>query len=72
MNPGENTIGRSAPLGATPGGGGVNFSVFSRGATGVELLFFDREEDSRPARLIPIDPSSNRTYHYWHVFAPGV
>jgi isoamylase len=22
--------------------------------------------------VIPIDPSSNRTYHYWHVFVPGV
>jgi glycogen operon protein len=72
MNPGESTIGRSSPLGATPGDGGVNFSVFSRGATGVELLFFDREDDSRPARVIPIDPSSSRTYHYWHVFVPGV
>jgi len=72
MNPGENTIGGSSPLGATPGSGGVNFSVFSRGATGVELLFFDKEDDSRPARVIPIDPSFNRTYHYWHVFVPGV
>jgi isoamylase len=73
MNAGENAIGRSSPLGATPGGGGgVNFSVFSRGATGVELLFFDRKDDARPARVIPIDPSSNRTYHYWHVFVPDV
>ncbi len=72
MNPGESAIGRSSPLGATPGGGGVNFSVFSRGSAGVELLFFDVVDDSRPARVIPIDPSSNRTYHYWHVFVPGV
>ncbi|MBP1599554.1 MAG: glycogen debranching protein, partial [Acidobacteria bacterium] len=72
MNLCESTIGRSSPLGATPGDGGVNFSVFSRGATGMELLFFDREEDSRPAQVIPIDPISNRTYHYWHVFVPGV
>jgi isoamylase len=64
--------GSSSPLGATPYPQGVNFSVFSRGATGVELLFFDREDDPRPARVIPIDPSSNRTYHYWHVFVPGV
>jgi glycogen operon protein len=64
--------GRSSPLGATVCDGGVNFSVFSRSATGVELLFFDREDDARPARLIRIDPSDNRTYHYWHVFVPGV
>ena len=72
MNPGESAIGRSSPLGATPSGGGVNFSVFSRSATGVELLFFDGVDDSRPSRVIAIDPASNRTYHYWHVFVPGV
>jgi pullulanase/glycogen debranching enzyme len=37
----------------------------------MELLFFDREDDSRPARVIRIDPL-NRTYHYWHIFVPGV
>lgn len=34
-------------------------------------MLFDREDDSRPARLIPIDPAVNRTYHYWHAFVPG-
>ena len=38
----------------------------------MELLFFDREDDAQPARVIPIDPVANRTYHYWHVFVPGV
>jgi pullulanase/glycogen debranching enzyme len=47
-------------------------SLFSRGATGVELLSFDNENDARPSRVIPIDPAANRTYHYWHVFIPGV
>ena len=70
-NPVERT-GRSSPLGATVVPGGVNFSVFSRNASGVELLLFDREDDSRPTRVIPIDPAANRTYHYWHVFVPGV
>ena len=65
-------IGRSAPLGATVGCGGVNFSLYSRDASGVELLFFDQEDDARPARVIPLDPSVNRTHHYWHVFLPGV
>ena len=35
--------GHSSPLGATVVEGGVNFSLFSRSATGVELLLFDRE-----------------------------
>jgi glycogen operon protein len=64
--------GRSFPLGATVGDGGVNFSLFSRTATGVELMFFDREEDATPSRVIRIDPATNRTYHYWHVLVPGV
>ena len=65
-------IGRSAPLGTTVGCSGVNFSLYSRDASGIELLFFDRADDARPARVIPLDPSVNRTYHYWHVFVPGV
>ena len=52
--------------------GGVNFSLYSRDATGVELLLFEREDDARPARVISLDPFLNRTYHYWHVFVPGV
>jgi glycogen operon protein len=71
MNPAAN-IGRSAPLGATVGDGGVNFSLYSRDATGIELLLFDREDDPQPARVISLDSSNNRTYHYWHVFVPGV
>jgi isoamylase len=62
----------SHPLGATIVDGGVNFSVFSRGATGVELLLFDREDDQRPRRVIQIDPVANRNYHYWHIFVPEV
>ena len=64
--------GRSFPIGATLVDGGVNFCVFSRSAERIELLFFDREDDARPSRVIPIDPSSNRTYHYWHIFVPGI
>ncbi len=65
-------VGRSAPLGATVSDGGVNFSVFSRSASGVALLLFDGVDDAKPAREIRLDPVVNRTYHYWHVFVPGV
>jgi glycogen operon protein len=64
--------GRSYPLGATLINGGANFSIFSRSASSIELLFFDRADDTRPSRVIPIDPLVNRTYHYWHVFVRGV
>ena len=41
--------GRSAPPGATPSDGGVNFSVYSRNATGVDLLLFDHVDDGKPS-----------------------
>jgi isoamylase len=68
----ETKAGRSSPLGATLSPEGTNFSVYSKHGTGMELLLFDRVGDTRPARVIPIDPSTNRTYHYWHVFVQGV
>ena len=68
----ETKEGRSSPLGATLSLEGANFSVYSKHATGIELLLFNRVDDARPARVIPIDPLTNRTYHYWHVFVPGV
>src|SRR5215475_14186641 len=71
MNPVGNAS-RSSPLGATVGPAGTNFSLFSRSATGVELLLFDRDDDARPARVLRLDPAVNRTYHYWHVCVPGV
>jgi isoamylase len=64
--------GSSSPLGATPSGNGVNFSVFSKHATAVQLLLFDGVNDTKAARVVRLDPSANRTYHYWHVFVPNV
>jgi isoamylase len=60
------------PVGATVFPGGVNFSIFSRGDTDIDLLLFDRIDDARPARVIRIDPAENRTYHYWHTFVAGL
>src|SRR5215468_932059 len=71
MNP-VAKAGHSAPLGATVVDGGINFSLFSRSATGVELLLFDREDDARPARVVRLDSAANSTYHYWHVCVPAV
>jgi isoamylase len=66
----EKRCGQSSPLGATVEVGGVNFSVYSRDAAGIDLVFFDGEDDSRPARVISLDRFTNRTYHYWHIFVP--
>ena len=63
-------IGASAPLGATVQRDGVNFSVYSKNATLLELLLFDSEDAVSPSRVISLDPRDHRTYHYWHVFVP--
>ena len=64
--------GRSFPLGASLVADGANFSVFSRHARAVELLLFDRADDARPSRVIDLDARTQRTYHYWHAFVPGL
>jgi glycogen operon protein len=64
--------GTSAPLGATAIAGGVNFSVYSKHASGIELLLFDDENDAGPSRVITLDPREHRSYHYWHVMVPGL
>ena len=68
----ETKQGRSSPLGATVSANGTNFCVYSKHATAIELLLFDCVDDARPKRVISIDPLTNRTYHYWHIFVPGV
>jgi glycogen operon protein len=64
--------GESAPLGATVYSTGVNFSLFSKHASRVDLLLFDGATDEEPRAVIPLDPRRHRTYHYWHVFVPGL
>jgi glycogen operon protein len=66
------TIGAPAPLGATLRAGGVNFSLFSRDATAIDLALFDAPGDARPSRVMSLDPLTHRTYHYWHCFVPGL
>ena len=60
------------PLGASPGPGGVNFSLFSANATGVELLLFAAHDAPEPFQVIRLDPSVNKSFHFWHVFVRGL
>jgi len=64
--------GSSFPLGASLVGDDVNFSVYSKSASHIELLLFDAVEDGRPARVISLDRQRHRTYHYWHAFVPRI
>jgi len=60
--------GKPYPQGATWDGAGVNFSIYSETATGVELCLFD-EAGSHIKRVIPIRES---TGHVWHCYLPGI
>jgi isoamylase len=64
--------GSSFPLGATVAGDGVNFSLYSKSATKVDLLFFDTADAARPSRVIALDRQGHRTYHYWHAYVPQI
>ena len=64
--------GSSYPLGSTLRPGGANFSVYAKNAVSVDLLLFDKVDDDRPSRVIPLDRMRNRTFHYWHVFATDI
>ncbi len=64
--------GRAYPLGATVQGDGVNFSVFTKNGTAVELLLFDRHDNPQPAHVISLDPRVNKTFYYWHVLVQGI
>jgi glycogen operon protein len=60
--------GKPYPQGATWDGTGVNFSIYSEGATNVDLCLFDDPHGSQ-CRTIPIRES---TGHVWHCYVPGV
>ncbi len=64
--------GRPCPLGATLCRHGVNFSLFTKNATAVELLLFDHFAAPTPAQTISLDPDVNRTFYYWHIFVHGI
>ena len=70
----ENSVaaGSAFPLGATLTGEGVNFAVYSKNASKIDLLFFDAVDVAMPSRVISLNPHRHRTYHYWHVSVPQV
>lgn len=56
------------PFGAKSGPDGVNFSIFSRHATHVELLLFAQADSPEPFQVIVLDPAVNKTFFAWHIF----
>ena len=60
------------PPGATPAPDGVNFCVFSRHATHVELLLFADAASTAPFQIVTLTPEQNRSFFFWHVFVEGL
>ena len=56
------------PQGAKFNGEGVNFSIFSRHATAVDLLLFTSSDSEQPFQTINLDKEKHRTFFSWHVF----
>lgn len=61
-------LGKPYPPGSKHSSGGVNFSIFSRHATAVELLLFESAECETPFQTIKLRKDKNRTFFSWHVF----
>ena len=68
MNPYSVTTGHRYPAGATAGKDGTNFSIFSRHATAVQLLLYEKPDSKSPFQIIDLDPTANRSFFFWHVF----
>ncbi len=63
--------GKPLPLGPTIMREGVNFSVFSRNATSISLVLFEKA-NPKPIAEISLDPAMNRTGDIWHIHLVGV
>ncbi|MBE9463290.1 glycogen debranching protein GlgX [Dyadobacter subterraneus] len=61
--------GKPYPLGATWDGKGVNFSIFSEHAEGIELCLFDADNPEKESTVIKVEEV---THHIWHVYIPGL
>lgn len=64
--------GESHPLGVTVYPEGINFCLFSKHATIVELLLFKESNAPQPSDVLVLEPQTNRTHYYWHVFVLGL
>ena len=60
------------PYGAIVNERGVQFVVFSRSATAMRLLLYDKVDDLEPAEVIEFDRDSDRWGDVWSVFVPGL
>ena len=60
------------PFGAVLGPNGVKFSVFSRNATDMRLLLYNKPGDREPAEIIQFDAENDRWGDVWTTHVPGL
>jgi isoamylase len=60
------------PYGAIVHDGGVQFVIFSRSATSMRVLLYDRVGDPEPSHIVQFNPDSDRWGDIWSVFIPGL
>ncbi len=60
------------PFGATLQDSGVQFSVFSRSATAMRLLLYNKVTDREPAEVIEFDRDTDRWGDVWSLNVPGI
>ncbi|MGI9457481.1 MAG: glycogen debranching protein GlgX [Aeoliella sp.] len=60
------------PYGAILHDEGVQFVVYSKSATAMRVLLYDRVSDREPRRVIDLDPANDRWGDIWSVFIPGL
>jgi len=60
------------PLGAHAVGDGVNFALFSRHASAVDLLLYPLSNGADRPRIVHLNPLQHRTGDIWHVWVQGV
>ncbi|QOQ68186.1 glycogen debranching protein GlgX [Photobacterium damselae] len=65
-------IGEPYPLGATIKAKGVNFSLYSRDATKVELHLFESADAPTPFKSFTLDPIHHKRGHYWFTFVANI
>jgi glycogen operon protein len=61
-----------APFGASLQDTGVQFSVFSRSATAMRLLLYNKVTDREPAEIIDFDRDTDRWGDVWSLNVPGI
>ncbi|HIP82153.1 MAG TPA: glycogen debranching enzyme GlgX [Desulfocapsa sulfexigens] len=72
MKPYSTSVGHRYPPGASVATEGTNFSIFSRHATAVQLLLYEKPDSSNPFQTIDLDPVVNRDFFFWHVLVEGM